>query len=1009
MLLVTTLDRVVSGRITIPACKCSAEGLVEKICSKPEVYKISNIMIIAIGLAYGTVAKAELPEQAIAAKQAAVQLAREGKVERALAALTGLSQKYPDDLGLIYDRIVILSEAGKSREALALFDQLKAPKAPVFVIRAVVNACRELKETDFALKLVDAELAKDPTKEEWRIRRAQLLVDKGDGAAAAKELDGIKGEGQKHPDWLDLRILAAKAAEDWDSVSRFNQQRIASQTEAPLQVMKTQLDAWLHLEKYDEALQVLQSLAKRFPEDTSLVWDRAVVLARTGKNPQALELFKKMDADAAPDYVIRAAVGSCRELKETDFALKLVNSRLSGDPENVEWRIRRAQLLVDQGKAVEAAEELEKFREVRSKNPDWLDVRIYAAQVARDWMAVLRYSEEKLKGQPDEPDLSTLGLKADALVNLGAAHAAERLLQDHPDLRTASRTIDLLERISGVELRWSGFASLTMAERQERAERVFKRLEDFAGDARLPRDLASLRVLALHNANRWQEAVDAYQALREQGELDANITAAVAGSYLGLKEPERACELYREAMQQGSTEESTVDGLFYSLVEMEDFFGARDLVERLINTEPPWRSYSGTPSPVGNGRRLDLEMTAVNAHYFADQLNRAWQGIDRLSRAAPGNRWLARMRASIALARGWRHQALNEFNIEAALNPDSVEALVGVAQSQLQMGDYQKAESRLLDLEKTFPENPAVNRLRRDWQVHEMADLWTDFRFMRSQGPELDGDGVLATAEFYGAPLFYRWRPVVQGRYAWAEIIEGQSYLSHIGAGAEYRSPNWELLANGGYVESRLREDPVGQVRIAWNPDDHWRLTAEYSTFNLDTPLRALWYGIAADRSGASLAYRWHESRQLSMRLARADFTDGNERWEAGASLRQRLVDIPHLDVDGIFNVYGSQNTRGDAPYFNPEEDFSLSLGLDAEHILWRRYDRTWVQRFIGELGNYDQKYYSTDWTGRLGYEQRLTLYPGWEMVAGVEGGRRVYDGAPEPFFGFNILIHARF
>ncbi len=973
------------------------------------MFGFRNTLAIVVWLGCCSLAKAELPEQAIAAKQAAVQLAREGQVDQALEALAGLSQKYPDDQGLIYDRIVILSETGKHRESLKLFDRVGESRVPAFVLHAVVNSCRELNETDFALQLVDAELERDSKAEKWRIRRAQLLVDRGEGGMAVKELDKIAGERRENPDWLDVRVLAAKMEADWASVIRYNQQRIATQTEVPLETMKLQIDAWLHLEEYDKALQALNLLFNRFPGDTGLAWDRAVILERMGKNREALAQFREMDVNGAPDYAIRSALGICRELKETALALKMVNSRLATNPKNIEWRIRRAQLWVDKGDAREAAEELETFREVRGKHPDWLDVRIYAAQVAEDWMAVLRYSEEKLEMQAGEPDLSTLGLKADALLQLGAAHAAQGLIRDHPGLRTPSRSVALLDRVSGVDLKWSGFASLTMAERQERAGRVVARLEQFAGDAQLPRNLASLRVLGLYNANRWQEAVDAYQILRREGELEPGITAAAAGAYLGLEKPELASELYREALQGEFPSESTEDGLFYALVEAEDFTAAKALVERLIRSEPPWRYYSGSPGPIGNGRRLDLEMAKVNAHYFADQLNQAWLGIDRLHQAAPGNGWLARVHASVALSRGWRHRALKEFEAQAALDPDSVEAQVGLAQSQLQLGEYKKARGNLLDLEEKFPESPGVKQLRKDWQVYRMSDLWSDFRFMRSHGPELDGDGVVATAEYYGSPLSHRWRPIVRGRYAWAEILEGQSRLAHLGAGAEYRSPNWELLADGGYVETRLREDPMGRVRIGWNPGDHWKLAAEYSTFSLDTPLRALWYGIAADRSGASLSYRWHESRRLSMTLSRSDFTDGNERWQAAASLRQRLIDIPHLDVDGIFNLYGSQNTRGDAPYFNPEEDFSLSLGLDAEQIIWRRYDRTWVQRFIAELGFYDQKYFGTDWTGRLGYEQRLTLYPGWEMVAGVERGRRVYDGEPEPFYGFNFLIHARF
>ena len=167
-----------------------------------------------------------------------------------------------------------------------------------------------------------------------------------------------------------------------------------------------------------------------------------------------------------------------------------------------------------------------------------------------------------------------------------------------------------------------------------------------------------------------------------------------------------ARELYQAALDGGSNEETTVDGLFYALIEEENFDEAYDLVGRLKSKEPPWRHYSGTPSPIENGRRLDLDMMGVNARYYGNQLNKAWLGIDRLNRAAPGNRWVLETHARIALARSWRHRALEEFKLAATLNSDSTAALAGEAESRLQLSEYKKAESRLGEGDTSEPESP---------------------------------------------------------------------------------------------------------------------------------------------------------------------------------------------------------------------------------------------------------------------------------------------------------------
>ncbi len=928
--------------------------------------------------------------------------------EKALPLLTAARQRFPSDTGLMQDRLVLLSLQGENAEALALINKINPQTAPDWVIQAAVEVARQQQKPDLALQLIDTRLTNKPKSAEWQIRRVQLLLDKGEGQQAAKELDQLDKTAQQHPDWLNLRIQAARDSQDWTGVVRYNQQNIDRQPEASLQTLKLQADAWLHLENYPKALAIIESLGKQFPQDVGLTQDRAVLLARTGRNREALLIIKTIDAKEAPDYVIRTAITTCRELKETELALKLVAAKISQQPRNAEWKIRRAQLLVDLGKAGQAAKELEKIRETRHQYPDWYDVRIYAAQVTEDWMSVLRYSQEKLE-KLNQPDLSVLGLKVDALIHLGAAHAAEHILDKYPELRNNKRKLDVTDRLTAVDLHWSGYAALTMEERIQRAEAVIDRLAKYSAPTTLPRKLASLKVIALHNANRWQEATELYEDLEEHDKLPSYVTIAIAGSYLALKQPDLAHELYQQMWEAGFKDEEVSSGLFYSLVEEENFTDAYELIDGLAREEPVWRSYVGTPSPVENGRELDLVMMGINARYFADQLSKSWNWIDQLEQAAPSNNWIREMHANIALARNWRHQALAEFKTAAAINPESTAALTGIASSQLQMGAFKEAEANLLDLETKYPQTPTVKQLRKDWDVYQMAELWSDFQYNHSNGPELNGAGILATSELYGSPFAYNWRPVLQGRYAWGEILEGETYLAYIGVGAEYRSPNWELLASGGYVQSLLKDTASGNLRATWFPQDQWTLSGEYSTFDLDMPLRALWYGITADRIGASLSYRWHESRLFRVSLARSNFTDDNERWMADASLRQRLIDIPHLDVDAILSVYGSQNSSRNAPYFNPEQDLASALGLDTEHILWRSYDRTWVQHITCQLGWYDQKNYASDWTGRIGYEQRLTLYPDWELVAGINAGRRVYDGHPEPFFGFNFLIHARF
>jgi biofilm PGA synthesis protein PgaA len=130
---------------------------------------------------------------------------------------------------------------------------------------------------------------------------------------------------------------------------------------------------------------------------------------------------------------------------------------------------------------------------------------------------------------------------------------------------------------------------------------------------------------------------------------------------------------------------------------------------------------------------------------------------------------------------------------------------------------------------------------------------------------------------------------------------------------------------------------------------------------------------------------------------------------EGGARITQRLIDIPRFDLDGSIDLYGSQNSRKDAPYYNPEHDFSTRLSLRAEHVLYRFYKKAVVHSLTAGWGMYDQKYYDEDWVGNIRYEHRYSGSSSVEGGAGIEVGRNVYDGQPEPFFALNFMLHAKF
>ena len=101
--------------------------------------------------------------------------------------------------------------------------------------------------------------------------------------------------------------------------------------------------------------------------------------------------------------------------------------------------------------------------------------------------------------------------------------------------------------------------------------------------------------------------------------------------------------------------------------------------------------------------------------------------------------------------------------------------------------------------------------------------------------------------------------------------------------------------------------------------------------------------------------YRWDELRSLSGTFSYMPFTDGNQRFNAGAVFTQKMINVPHFDLFATGEVFASHNNRPAAPYYNPDSDLTVDAGLLAEHMIWRRYEDSWVQALSVNAGVYSR------------------------------------------------------
>jgi biofilm PGA synthesis protein PgaA len=320
------------------------------------------------------------------------------------------------------------------------------------------------------------------------------------------------------------------------------------------------------------------------------------------------------------------------------------------------------------------------------------------------------------------------------------------------------------------------------------------------------------------------------------------------------------------------------------------------------------------------------------------------------------------------------------------------------------------AGARIRSLQALYPEDAQVQALARQLAADRGALFELEVRpsWSKGGGTNAAGNELNVNARLWSPPVDDHWRAFTFDDYAYAHPEEGFVERHHAGAGVELRLDDVTATAYGTYSAGEL-EKPGGGFTVEWWPNDQVNLGVAGEIFSINTPLRALFTDTTANEIGGHLTYRWHESREITLSGSYLNFSDGNERENAGLDFAQRLVDIPHFDLTGRLGVFASTNSEQDVAYYSPERDLTATGGLLAEHVLWRRYDESLVQAFTLEGGAYAQEGFGAAWIGTVGYEHRWRFDPLTELRYGVVLGRFVFDGEPEQSVAFSFGLSQRF
>lgn len=640
--------------------------------------------------------------------------------------------------------------------------------------------------------------------------------------------------------------------------------------------------------------------------------------------------------------------------------------------------------------------------------PSGLLGEVWRLRDARDFQSALARVEDGLVRYPDDPGLYRL--QALLLADLGASYRAWALYRARPGLFEQDQAQLIEQNYLARLISWGGLYPADPSTPRQESEQAARAVEEYLATKPASTRLRADRLQLLNQLGHYQRLVDEYEAMRAEGiDVPGYAMAPVGDAYMALRRPEEAEAALSKAIASDPGNVDLKVQHAYALLEMERFDLALPEFAALTAANPAFaRAASGATYP--NWNRYTAETNDAMARSYGEDLAGAQAMLEPMAATGPANPGLHNALGSVYGRRGWRERALERYRMAQTLAPRDIAADIGQVDTLIALQRTDQARPIHDELVATHPDALQVRRMDALWKVHQGWQVAADAGFGRNRGNgtsavspagNREGDYAVVAA----SPLIDdRWRVVAGVRDRYADFQGDRIHDRRLMAGMQYAYDRlyWRAYADRSFddldttglgLDARWRFSDVLDGNLALHSNDP------------DASLQARRVGIGAD--SARIGLDWHPSELTSVTggLEHWRYEDGNRRLALSASLDQRLVTRPHFFLNGLASVYTSRGSRDDAPYFNPSRDGSWNIGLRADHLAWRRYDRHFRHRLTVQAGQYWQEGYGSAWVPSLRYEHEWKLGIGKVIGYGATWSRPVYDGQRESHVGFDAFL----
>ena len=490
--------------------------------------------------------------------------------------------------------------------------------------------------------------------------------------------------------------------------------------------------------------------------------------------------------------------------------------------------------------------------------------------------------------------------------------------------------------------------------------------------------------------NDMKEAVQAYEGLRRDGiSPPEGVKESAAEAYMYLERPHEALKLYDEVLKVKPDSLTSRLGRFYVMQELREWEEAKVLINGIDGSIPEFKEVGRNQEP--NWPKADIKLAQGWLMLSEDRLEEAQKYFRDFHERSPANTNFRTGLSYAYLWQGWPRKALREFRISNVLDPEDLSAQTGRVSALNELAFKEQARDEARALLKRKPKNKDIQSLNRELKLEEMRELYMDFAISG------DDDGFSEVRSYTGFTQPVSLYSNVYAFVLWLRADENnedmKSYFRRTGAGANHIfNSSWRIKQefSVNYNDGR---DFGSLTELGYTPDDYWTVNLLYDSFTTDVPLRARTSDIEADKFSASVTYRASDSRSYGVSYSRLEFSDGNKRNQGLFTYEQGLYVKNDWKMRLFLDSYISSNSLDDAPYFNPESDFSISATHMTEQTIKNLYREAFVHRIYLSLGMYKQNEFSGGATGSVRYEHDIDFSDTNSLLYGASLSRGVYDG----------------